>query len=400
MNQTIENKYNSSPYRIPLYDRAHRIIDYALVDKDDFERVNQYRWRWSHGYASASINGRGIFMHHFVFRKPSVVGNVIDHKNNDRLDNRKENLREVTRAENSHNVPKRSGTSQYKGVSLYTAHTYGENIQKYSASYSARHLGLFDDEESAARAYDTYTFVLYGKDARNNGLVRYEDVADLKLSDLHFAKQNNIPKHIYKIGNQYYALKKYNKKTYKKPLRPTIDEALQDLLLIKVQINHVQVMEELLYLQTPIPRNEDNIAIILCAGGEISLVDDEDWYMLTRIYTWHIDNGYVHSSVVGRIHRFLLKPKPHELVDHINNNRLDNRKCNLRIATYSLNNHNRPKQQGTKYTYRGVSKKKGKWTARISHQYKTYDLGLFDTELEAHEAYTKKAAELHQIEVR
>ena len=394
MNATLENKYDASPYRIPMRNKFREIVEYAIVDADDFERVSQYPWRLSHGYASGTVEGRSIFMHHFVFKKPSD-GKVIDHINNDRLDNRKNNLREATRAENSHNVSKRSGTSQYKGVSLYNGHVYENNAKKYSARYASKHLGLYDDEESAAKAYDTYTYVLHGEKACNNQLIKYEDVAHLKLSDLSFAKQEDLPKHIYRISNKYYALKKYNKKTYKGEMQDTLEDALEDLWKILFDINYKKVMEEFFYRQTPIVRNDEGIAVIQCTGG-VCLVDDKDWHTLNR-YSWYIDNGYVDSSVVGRMHRFLLKPKRGQIIDHINQNKKDNRRSNLRIASYSLNNHNRPKKEGGTSIYKGVRRTRDKWTASISHNYQVYPLGEFDTELEAHEAYQKKAKELHGI---
>lgn len=364
MDAALEKKYDASPYRIPMRNKSRQVVEYALVDADDFETVRQYAWRLTHGYATGTVEGRSIFMHHFVFKKPSD-GKVVDHINNDRLDNRKHNLREATRAENSHNVPGRSGTSQYKGVSLYTGYVYENNARKYGARYSQQHLGLYDDEKSAARAYDTYTYVLYGEKARNNGLVKYEDVAHLKLSDLTFVKQEDLPKHIYRLHNKYFALKKYNKKIYRKELRDKMEDAMKDLEDIRFNIQYVKVMEELLYLQTPIVRNEQGIAVIQCTGG-VCLVDDADWHTLNR-YSWYIDNGYVDSSVVGRMHRFLLKPKRGEIVDHINQDKKDNRRSNLRIASYSLNNHNRPKKVGGTSIYRGVRKTRNGWTAVISH---------------------------------
>jgi hypothetical protein len=206
-------------------------------------------------------------------------------------------------------------------------------------------------------------------------------------------KQEELPKHIYRLRNKYYALKKFNKKTYKKIHRDTIEDALQDLEDIVFNINYDKVMEELLYRQTPITRNPEGIAVIQCTGG-VCLVDDEDWHTLNR-YSWYTDNGYVDSSVIGRMHRFLLKPKRDEIVDHINQDKQDNRKSNLRIASYSLNNHNRTKKQGASSIYRGVYRKRNKWSARISHNYQTYDLGEYETELGAHLAYQRKAAEIH-----
>ena len=82
-----------------------------------------------------------------------------------------------------------------------------------------------------------------------------------------------------------------------------------------------------------------------------------------------------------------------DVVDHIDNNPLNNRADNLQITTQRVNT-SKDKKGTSKYT--GVSKKKGKnlWVAQISIKYKKYHIGYFKTELEAHEAYKQKELEL------
>jgi hypothetical protein len=83
-------------------------------------------------------------------------GMVVDHKNNDTMDNRKANLREATRAQNQANRPKYSvnATSRYKGVFLIKQ----SRNRKWRAQINAKgkpiYLGRFDDEVEAAKAYD------------------------------------------------------------------------------------------------------------------------------------------------------------------------------------------------------------------------------------------------------
>jgi hypothetical protein len=77
------------------------------------------------------------------------------------------------------------------------------------------------------------------------------------------------------------------------------------------------------------------------------------------------------------------------VIDHINDDKLDNRVENLQIVTTRFNAY---KTQG-KYSsqYKGVSwdKKANKWTAKISINKKNYHLGLFNCELLAYHAYEK-----------
>ena len=104
---------------------------------------------------------------------------------------------------------------------------------------------------------------------------------------------------------------------------------------------------------------------------------------------------YLHRVILERLlSRPLLKG---EVVDHINMNKLDNRRENLRVATRSQNQENRGMPRNNKSGYKGVSwvKKDKKWTARIKHNKEAYSLGFFKTPEEAYQAYCDKARELH-----
>lgn len=138
--------------------------------------------------------------------------------------------------------------------------------------------------------------------------------------------------------------------------------------------------------------------------GKFAIVDDEDFEYLNRI-KWHITTkGYaIHS--IKRIniwmHRYILEK--HNLykngfeVDHINRNRTDNRKINLRICTGSENRVNTTILKRNKSGYKGVfwDKYNKKWEATISFNKKNYFLGLFDDPELASYAYIEKSKELH-----
>jgi len=96
---------------------------------------------------------------------------------------------------------------------------------------------------------------------------------------------------------------------------------------------------------------------------------------------------------IFKIHRliglyFIENPNNYQIVDHINQNRTDNRIENLRWVTKSGNQRN-SKNQGK--CMKGVyfNKEKNKFQAQIQIDYKHKYLGRFDTELEAHQAYMK-----------
>jgi len=83
-------------------------------------------------------------------------------------------------------------------------------------------------------------------------------------------------------------------------------------------------------------------------------------------------------------------------VDHINQDKSDNRIENLRLGTRSQNKSNSKKHKDNRSGFKGVTyyKRYNKWMAQISHNYKKITIGYFDTPQEAHAAYKKKAIEL------
>lgn len=100
-------------------------------------------------------------------------------------------------------------------------------------------------------------------------------------------------------------------------------------------------------------------------------------------YKWCLkdDNKYViNTTSVGYIHRFIMDCPKDMTVDHINGNKLDNRKSNLRICTMQENNFNNKIYTTNNTGYPGVDwyKKTGKWRARIQVNGKNIHLGLFD----------------------
>lgn len=93
----------------------------ALVDREDYKELSQFKWYLhSQGYAQTNINGKVVYMHRMVMKTPEDMHT--DHINHDVLDNRKRNLRIVTRSGNMQNVRrKKRGTVHRMTVK---GHTY------------------------------------------------------------------------------------------------------------------------------------------------------------------------------------------------------------------------------------------------------------------------------------
>ena len=101
--------------------------------------------------------------------------------------------------------------------------------------------------------------------------------------------------------------------------------------------------------------------------GEEFYFDLED-YDKIKDYCWYIDNnGYVACTEKIFMHRLIMSATDDELVDHIKHKKYDNRKSELRLATFSQNSINRRKQSNNTSGITGVSYHKAskKWFAYI-----------------------------------
>ena len=143
--------------------------EFAIVDAEDFDRLNRYKWHTQTGgrtyYARSRENGKIIRMHRLITNAPK--GLVVDHINHNGMDNRKANLRICTYAENSHNRRcGRRGSSKYKGVSRCKKKELFLACIRCDGKYY--HLGRFKSEIAAAKVYDTMAKELFGEFAYLN----------------------------------------------------------------------------------------------------------------------------------------------------------------------------------------------------------------------------------------
>lgn len=145
---------------------------FALVDAKDFASVSGYTWFNKSGYAVRSVRKgekgyvgrkktRMILMHRSILRPPA--GMMVDHKNGNRLDNRRSNLRAATDPQNSFNRRPLSATG-YKGVYRY------KRYNKWRAEIQKKFLGIFDSPEEAAEAYNVEAFRRFGSFAWLNNV--------------------------------------------------------------------------------------------------------------------------------------------------------------------------------------------------------------------------------------
>jgi len=142
---------------------------FAIVDAEDYDWLNMYKWCVSkkryNFYACRRTRGKKIFMHRLITNAPE--GMLVDHINGISLNNRRSNLRICTIAQNNRNSrPWRRSTSKYKGVSWCQA--AGKWRARIRPNRKQMHLGCFDNEIKAARAYDKKAKELFGEFAYLN----------------------------------------------------------------------------------------------------------------------------------------------------------------------------------------------------------------------------------------
>lgn len=141
---------------------------YALVDNQDYDFLNQWKWHFNSGYAMRREylkGGKGksvyLLMHRVIMNTPR--GLETDHINMDKLDNRRQNLRVCTRSQNGTNKNIQSNnTSGYKGV------TWRKDRNKWKALIAGKSIGIFSSKTEAAKAYDGKARELYGEFAKLN----------------------------------------------------------------------------------------------------------------------------------------------------------------------------------------------------------------------------------------
>lgn len=390
---------------IQLRNQKQEVVDVAFVSPEDYEKVNKYKWnvfamkKGKQIYAKGYVNGRSIKMHQLIMGEPPNKKLVIDHENNNGLDNRRSNLRFVSFSANAQNKHKKKGTkNKFIGVQKVNG--------RFRVVQGGKCLGTFDDEMEAVKHYDKYVTIKYNGVGRTNFPVSPSDIIGVTLDDLTPKNERSLPKHISfnKKSKKYIAVRSYKGKQYKSILVKTLDEAIQELEKLNVVVDelHDKFIKE--HNKKAIKRNEKNEAIILVKKTnedvyDDCIVDDKYWHELSLL-TWHMSEGYAKTSINKKcitMHYFLMA-KMHtniNVIDHINNIPLDNRLSNLRVVSATINAHNKTKKIGCTSNYIGVFKIGDRWCAQISNNYKRKRTPLFNNEIDAAKAYNELAKEVY-----
>jgi hypothetical protein len=292
---------------------------------------------------------------------------VVDHINNNPLDNRRENLRILSRSENARNKEKKdTASSQFYGVSFLS------NSKKWKASIKIgenAYRAFYNTEEEAAFQYN-YRYNCVG--GKRNTVTKPENFVEWVSSK----GNKSLPKGITKCFGKYRVRITEDKKRRCLGLFTTLAGADDALFAEKLRLSKVIVPTI----------NEDGTYYITATGGQQILVDAENYTELFNI-RWLINvQGYATGSNTNiNMSRYIMQYTGPDFVDHINGNRIDNRRANLRICTPQQNSRNRTVSSGTS-KYVGVRKYGKKWNAIIKTDVELIVVGVYFLEINAAKA--------------
>lgn len=354
--------YTLSGCFIPLRNRQKHIINYTFVDEHIFEQINDQKWCLTNGYVANSELGR---LHRYIV-KPATH-QVVDHLNNNKLDNTLSNLRATSQKENIMNTAgTTTGSSKYKGVHFHKA------ANKFRAQCGKVVIGNFKKEDHAAWAYDEYCRKNFEQPKLNN-VSKPEDFETFQPR----VRKTENDKNVYQVesGNWTVIICKKSHGVFKSK-----QDAIQ---------HRDKILDSSKTKQTVnIVRTESGTAVRIVRKNNQNfqiLVDDETYVNLATISIHLNKDGYPLLSNKKLLSRYVMDAPTGKVVDHINRNRLDNRKCNLRIVTPKENSRNRSKTANTTSKYIGVywNEKDKKWGTSITVDKKIIYLGQFSDEITA-----------------
>lgn len=123
-------------------------------------------------------------------------------------------------------------------------------------------------------------------------------------------------------------------------------------------------------------------------GGTLFWVSEEDWNRVREHHWYLAKNGYIWTKIDRKtvyLHRFVMDAGPEQEVDHVNRNKLDNTRDNLRFVNHSQNAVN--KIINNPYGRGATRLKSGRYRAHIGCQGKDYNIGCYDNAADAAKAY-------------
>jgi hypothetical protein len=406
-------------YKIPVNGkRSSEFGTYALCSAEDYDNLSKHSWCWSNkGYPISTLtlkeNRSVICMSRFIM-KPKK-GDIVDHINRDRKDNRRENLRIVTHSQNAQNRTKRDGSSSsYKGV--YYVKSYKKFRVKLLIKGVNHNIGLFDNEIDAARAYDKYITqnreklglchelnfpgdvdIYKGSPPillKSKPVTKFRYVTVHKKNNKFEVRLRNGKQMIYlgayitaeeaaKTADHYIVQNNLNKKLNFPEDYPNFNSQKVKFHITEIDLSDSKIRNILKNIgeHSELADVDPNRDVLIKLGGKIKdkyTIIERDDYESVKYFTISASGPicYVKLSKGSTNHwlsRFLFRDtvRKDEVVDHIFSNTLDNRRRFLKVVSFSQNNKNRRKSIGKSSKFSGVSRSENRYFVYITNNGKS-----------------------------
>lgn len=135
-----------------------------------------------------------------------------------------------------------------------------------------------------------------------------------------------------------------------------------------------------------VPKSGFFMEKIILTKGKQTILDGADFAKCVK-HKWHFTTtGYACRTVSKNgkqsniyMHREIMNAKPGQIIDHIDRNKLNNQKSNLRFCTTTINNLNRPAQKNNKLGLKNIywDKSEQKYRVQKTKEHRRMFLGLF-----------------------
>ncbi len=403
---------NKSEYYIPLYNKNKEIVGQTKVSKNIYyhKKINGKQYFIDglknldkqktgsinkDGHAQMYIDGTTIVFHKFIVTQVqnktyNSHTHNIKHINGDKLDNTNENLNIVTASDNAanhKNLKNRNGEYSYvkqskngnweATIRSKTGNSPSLSITYKSKHHAAHHVDLFIDQHKLNKSKNNvdpqYLTDFVKKDGKTNSNPEYKNIK--RLSDSCYLIEIRRA-----INNEkYYYSKRFT----------TLNEAViaRDNYLEKLKDIEFNLKCE----NMPLLRDDETNECYFILNDNNIYIDEEDYIrIINNKYAWNITNGYVQDSSGRTLHRFILNHTDKDDVDHIDRNKFNNQKNNLRICTSSQNQQNRGIKSTNKSGYTNVGSYRNKFYVDRSANGKKFRISGCCTSIE-------EAIELHDI---
>lgn len=306
----------------------------VLVSPEDEDAVKKYRFKVfvnqnQNGriYVKGTVGKKKTMMNlsHFLIGKPPA-GHVVDHINNSTTDNRRCNLRFATHRQNGQNRAIKPNESGYLGVRA--------KGKKWSARCNNHYIGTFATAVEAAHQYDSYVVKTYGEHAKRN----FPDQDVVPSAYQKRQKTEALPTGVQRTRQT----ERFIANIRGMPSLGTYDTPEEASAAYQETLQEIEAIKREALEAIPIDYDMNGVAVVPArkAGSIVAnvKVDVDMWHDLISGGINLSPDGYPQTRKNGvtiLVHRYVFRAAPGTICDHINRDRLDARRANLRIVTAS-----------------------------------------------------------------